>query len=178
MSTTPAAVVTPTLDELLSSRPGHKDSDETPTLELVAMARQGAAPGTLEVALDDTGQWIALPKKLVLQAEDAGQITLAGQTHTVLSLRLQRPAAHSAEAAWFDLLAFALRRGNLLYRMARPAGCGCHSNAGDDTTGLPPGAHAAQRKKPTTTAANCFACWIMTLSSAPGFCYTYGHCDN
>jgi len=141
---------------------------EQQTLTLIGLVRAGRNKETIEIALGNTGKWVALPLSLIESAEESGTIAAGEQIHRVMALIIKRPTEGTA---FFDLLAFALEAGGLL--MTRKE-CGCGGSSG----GAPPGARAMGKRPPKTTVANCFACWIMTMGYGESFCYSAGHCDN
>ena len=153
------------LDELLSD---DVEKNTSHVITLIAMVRKSNDKSFIEIALDDTGSWVAIPRALIASASAAGQISFSGSTFNVLELMINRP---NDGGPWFDLLEFVLRRVALLVQ--QPSKCGC------DSSDAPVGVHKRAGRQPIkTTTANCVSCWIMTMGSLPGFCYTYGHCDN
>jgi hypothetical protein len=154
-----------TFSELLGTTSPQPSEGELITL--IGMVRPGKASDNFEIALDDTGRWVSLPQKLVVSAEEAGTISLAGTTYKVLKMTIARP---EQQGEWFDLLAFSLRRITLILQMKHK--CSCTGSKAPERT------PRMANPEPTTSTANCVACWIFTLGSAPEFCYKFGHCDN
>jgi len=158
--------LTKKLEQILAN--GGKSTPQASTLNLIGMVRECKNKENLEFALDNTGRWVQIEKKLVESVEQLGILELNNQSFAVVDLVIRRPDVNSA---WFDLLEFVLIRASSVCNQTANHADESSCNCGKQNIMVP-----RMRPLGPPNTGKCFACWIFTVGTGADFCYRAGAC--